>query len=158
VIVIGPVEYVVVELAGGGLRTEVVPALADLVEAHAIRLLDVVFVSKDGNGDVSLLELDALDGPASARLARCADLDGEVGGLLRDEDVIIAAEVLEPNSSAAVVVWDRRWAARAAEAVRRAGGRVVTGERVLQRPGAQRRPRARARAAASSRELTSSLR
>jgi uncharacterized membrane protein len=155
---IGRVEYVVVEFPGSRFDGEVTPALADLIEADAIRLLDVVFVTKDGNGDVSLFELDALDGPAATRLARLADLDGDVGGLLRDEDVIIAAEVVEPDTSAAVIVWEQLRATRAAEAVRSAGGRIITGERFLQRPRAQRRPRARARSVAASRELTSSLR
>jgi hypothetical protein len=155
---IGPIESVVVEFPGTGFDGEVTPALADLIEAHATRLLDVVLVTKDGNGDVSLFELDALDEPGPARLAQLADLGGEVGALLRDEDVIIAAEVVEPNSSAAVIVWDRLWTARAAEAVRSAGGRIVPGERVLRWPGAQRRRRARARSVAASRELTSSLR
>jgi Family of unknown function (DUF6325) len=152
------VEYVVVEFPGNRFDGEVAPALADLIEADAIRLLDVVFVTKDGNGDVSLFELDALDDPAPTRLARLADLGGDVGGLLRDEDVIIAAEVVEPNGAAAVVVWEQPSGLRAAEAVRNAGGRIIAGERVLQRPGAQRRPRARARSVAASRELTSSVR
>jgi hypothetical protein len=51
-------------------------------------------------------------------------------GVLNDEDLELAAEALEPDSSAALIVWEHRWAARVAQAIRDAGGRIVAGERV----------------------------
>jgi hypothetical protein len=59
-----------------------------------------------------------------------ADIDGEAGGVLSDEDLELAAETLEPNSSAALIVWEHRWAARVARAIQDAGGRIIAGERV----------------------------
>ena len=50
--------------------------------------------------------------------------------MLNDEDLRLAAETLEPNSSAALIVWEHRWAARVARAIRDAGGRIVAGERI----------------------------
>ena len=50
--------------------------------------------------------------------------------MLNDEDLRLAAETLEPNSSAALLVWEHRWAARVAQAIRDAGGRIVAGERI----------------------------
>jgi hypothetical protein len=50
--------------------------------------------------------------------------------VLNDEDLELAAEALEPDSSAALIVWEHRWAARVAQAIRDAGGRIVAGERV----------------------------
>jgi hypothetical protein len=59
-----------------------------------------------------------------------ADVEGEAGGVLNDEDLELAAETLEPDSSAALLVWEHRWAARVAQAIRDAGGRIIAGERV----------------------------
>jgi hypothetical protein len=39
------------------------------------------------------------------------DIDGEAGGVLNDEDLGLVAETLEPDSSAALIVWEHRWAA-----------------------------------------------
>jgi hypothetical protein len=50
--------------------------------------------------------------------------------ILHNEDLQLAAETLEPNSSAALLVWEHRWAARVAQAIRDAGGRIVAGERI----------------------------
>jgi hypothetical protein len=50
--------------------------------------------------------------------------------VLNDEDLELAAETLEPDSSAALIVWEHRWAARVAQAIREAGGRIITGERI----------------------------
>ena len=50
--------------------------------------------------------------------------------MLSDQDLELAAEALEPDSSAALLVWEHRWAARVAQAIREAGGRIVAGERV----------------------------
>ena len=70
------------------------------------------------------------------------DIDGEAGGMLNDEDLQLVAEGLEPDSSAALIVWEHRWAARVAQAIRDAGGRIVGGERVPHEivRGAGRRP------------------
>jgi hypothetical protein len=58
------------------------------------------------------------------------DIDGEAGGMLNDEDLQLVAEGLEPDSSAALIVWEHLWAASVAQAIRDAGGRIVGGERV----------------------------
>jgi hypothetical protein len=59
-----------------------------------------------------------------------ADVDGEAGSVLSDEDLELAAETLEADSSAALIVWEQRWATRVAQAIRDAGGRIIAGERV----------------------------
>jgi hypothetical protein len=59
-----------------------------------------------------------------------ADIEGEAGGVLNDEDLGLVAETLAADSTAALVVWEHRWAARVAQAIRDAGGRIIAGERV----------------------------
>ena len=122
---IGPVEYIVIGFPENRFTGAIVPALTDLVESGTIHIIDLVFVSKDVDGNVTSFEFDALE-----ELAPYAGLDGEAGGLLNDEDIELAAEALEPNSSAALLVWEDAWAAPLAAALRDAGGVLLAGERI----------------------------
>ena len=63
-------------------------------------------------------------------MAGFGDLDGEVGGLISPEDIEFAAAQLEPDSSAALLIWEDLWAAPFAEAVRRSGGVLLEGARI----------------------------
>ena len=123
----GPVEYVVIAFPGNRFKGEIVPALAELVDNDVIGIIDVAFIKKDADGNAVMFEYDTLDDVLAFGFA---DVDGEAGGVLNDEDLELAAEALEPDSSAALLVWEHRWAARVAQAIRDAGGRIVAGERV----------------------------
>jgi hypothetical protein len=122
---LGPVEYLVIGFPGSRFKGEIVPALGNLVETGTIRILDLVFVKKDADGTITSFEYDALE-----ETSEFGALDGEAGGLLSDDDVALAAEELEPNTSAALLVWEDTWAAPLAEALRDAGGVLIAGERI----------------------------
>ncbi|HEV2893913.1 MAG TPA: DUF6325 family protein [Actinomycetota bacterium] len=124
---IGPVEYVVIAFPGNRFKGEIVPAIAELESNGVVHILDVVFIKKDADGLVTSFEYDGLDDVLEFGFE---DIDGEAGGMLNDEDLQLVAEGLEPDSSAALIVWEHRWAARVAQAIRDAGGRIVGGERV----------------------------
>jgi uncharacterized membrane protein len=124
---IGPVEYIVIAFPGNRFKGEIVPALAELVDNDVIRIIDVAFIKKDADGNTAMFEYDTLDDVLAFGFA---DVDGEAGGVLNDEDLELAAEALEPDSSAALIVWEHRWATGVAQAIRDAGGRIVAGERV----------------------------
>ena len=70
---IGPVEYLIVAFPGNKFRGEIAPALADLVEAGTIRIIDIAFVGKDEDGEVAAFELSDLDPDVreGARESRC---------------------------------------------------------------------------------------
>ena len=53
-----------------------------------------------------------------------------VEGLLGTDDLDEAAKVLEPGTTAAVLVWENRWAAPLAVALRRSGGQLVASGRI----------------------------
>jgi len=110
---IGPVEYIIVGFPGNEFSGKIAPELIALVESETVRILDLIFIGKDAEGNVVSFEIDDLDA-----LAGFADLDGEVGGLIGAEDIEFAAAQLEPNSSAALLIWEDRWAAPFAQAVR----------------------------------------
>lgn len=122
---IGPVEYIVIEFPGNQFKGEIAPALGELVDSGTIRILDLVFVKKDVAGNVQVIEYEDLE-----EAGAFADVDGEAGGLFADDDARLIGEMLAPDSSAAVLVWEDRWAAPFAEAVRGAGGLVRAGQRI----------------------------
>jgi hypothetical protein len=124
---IGPVDYLIVSFPGNQFRGEIAPALADLVEAGTIRIIDIAFVTKTADGDVAALEITELDPDVRQALEKVGI---EVTGLLNEEDLMATGEELEPNSSAALLVWENVWARDVAQAMRDAGGVLVAFERV----------------------------
>ena len=124
---LGPIDYVVLEWPSDAPVTgEVMPMLVDLVERGTIRILDIAVVVKDLDGSVvtgDLVELAQQD-------AGFAAFDGASSGLLAPEDLEEAGAVLEPGTVAAVLVWENRWAAPVAAALRRSGGQLVASGRI----------------------------
>jgi uncharacterized membrane protein len=124
---LGPVEYVVVAFPGNKFTGKIAPALADLVEAGTIRIMDLAFVTKDADGNVLGFELTDLDDDE----ARAFDGVGEGGAdLISEEDLHAIGEELEPNTSAAMLVWENAWATKFADAVREADGELLDHDRI----------------------------
>jgi hypothetical protein len=124
---IGPVEYLIVAFPGNQFKGEIVPALAELVEAGTIRIIDLAFVMKDADGAVVAAELGDLDSDVFKAFDA---LSPEGLGLLNEEDLAAAGEELEPNSSAALLVWEDVWATKLRDAILNAGGEVLDLERL----------------------------
>jgi hypothetical protein len=124
---IGPVDYLIVAFPGNKFRGEIAPALGDLVEAGTIRIIDVAFVGKDAEGNVAAFELTDIDPEVREGFEKAGV---EVNGLFNEDDLAAAGEELEPNSSAALLVWENVWAKNVAQAMRDAGGVVLDFERI----------------------------
>jgi uncharacterized membrane protein len=124
---VGPIDYAVIEFPGSRMTGEAFPLLVDLVDRGIIRLLDLVFVRKDTDGSVSAVAIADLDGDGVLDLAV---FEGASSGLLGDDDLAEAGSVLEPGSSAGIIVYENAWAAPFAAAVRRSGGRLVADGRI----------------------------
>lgn len=122
---IGPVEYIIVGFPGNKFNGRIAPELIALVESGTVNVLDLIFIGKDADGNVLSFEIDELD-----EAIGFANLDGEVGGLISPEDIEFVADQLEPDSSAALLIWEDVWAASFAEAVRNSGGVVIQGARI----------------------------
>lgn len=122
----GPIDYLVLEWPGRQPSGEAVPHLIDLVERGTIRVLDLAFLAKDEDGGVAALEVSEL----SARVEAFAALEGASSGLLGEDDLAEAAAALEPGTSAAVIVYENRWAAPFAAALRRSGAQLVASGRI----------------------------
>ena len=124
---VGPVELAVVRFPGNKFKGEIVPALRELVEHDTIKIIDLAFVTKTADGATEAMELTSLPPEVAAAFAA---LDGEVDGLLSDEDLESLAADLPADSSAMLLVWEDAWANRLVDAVRGAGGELAALERV----------------------------
>jgi uncharacterized membrane protein len=122
----GPIDYIILEWPTEPSGDQVVPLLLDLVDRGIIRILDIAFVSKDEDGTLNAIEVADL-GPAAAAFGA---FEGASSGLVGDEDLQDAASALEPGTSAAILVWENRWAAPVAIALRRSGGQLVASGRI----------------------------
>lgn len=123
---LGPVDWVILEFPGSRFRGEIAPILADLVDDGVVRVLDLVLVTKQMDGTVEARELTDADG---AEIGALREMKSDLT-LLSEQDVTSAAAAIEPGSTAALLVWENRWAAPFATAVRRAGGELVATGRV----------------------------
>jgi uncharacterized membrane protein len=123
----GPVDYLVVEFPGNRMTGEAFPLLVDLVDRGLVRILDLVFVRKDVDGSVAGLELKDFDRDGELDLAV---FEGASSGLIGDDDIQEAGDVLQSGSSAGILVYENVWAGPFAAAVRRSGGQLVASGRI----------------------------
>ena len=124
---LGPVEIAVIAFPGNQFTGEIAPAISDLVSSGTVSILDLVFVTKDADGNVTGVELNDLDDDVAAPYM---SIDGEVQGILSDEDFEQVGDLLDPESSALAIVWENTWARSFVSAVRGAGGVLVAHDRI----------------------------
>jgi hypothetical protein len=125
---LGPIDIVVIGYpADAPMTGDAVPLLVDLVERGIIRVLDVMFVMQNEDGTFSGFEASDLD---EKSVGDFKVFEGASSGLLGEEDVATAAEGIEPGTAAVVIVYENRWAAPFAAAVRRNGGVLIDFQRI----------------------------
>ena len=123
----GPIDYVVLEWAGDQPVTgEVMPLLLDLVDRNIIRILDIAFLVKADDGSVAAVDFAEL----AQKSSELAQFEGASSGLLGQDELEEAATALKPGTVAGVLVWENRWAAPVAVALRRSGGQLVASGRI----------------------------
>ncbi|HEY5054253.1 MAG TPA: DUF6325 family protein [Solirubrobacterales bacterium] len=122
----GPIDYLLIEWPGRQPTGEVAPHVVDLVDRGLIRILDIAFMTKADDGTVTALEISDLGTEAQA----FAVFEGASSGLLSEDDLGEAAEALAPGTSAGLLVFENRWAAPFATAVRKSGGQLVASGRI----------------------------
>jgi hypothetical protein len=124
----GPIDYIVVEWPPDRQPTgEAFPHLLNLVDAGMIRVLDLAFIHKEDDGNVVGIDIRDLDLDGNPDIAV---FEGASSGLLGKDDVDEAGEVLQPGSSAAVLLYENTWAAPFATALRRSGAQLVATGRI----------------------------
>ena len=124
---LGPIDYLVVEFPpgqsnfSGAMATE----LAALVEKGVIRVLDLLILAKDADGNIEAMEIDDLDA-----VDEIVHLEADVAEILSADDVALLAEAMEPGTVAGVLVWENTWAAGFGAAARHSGGQLIAYGRI----------------------------
>jgi hypothetical protein len=120
---LGPLEYIVIGFAGNRFDGSIAREIEKVVEKKIIRLVDVVFVGKDADGNALILEIDAKDDP---RFATFAPLLADRMALFTPEDLANIAAMLPPDTAGLAMLFEHRWAEDIKDAMAAAGGFLVT--------------------------------
>jgi hypothetical protein len=123
----GPVDYLVLELASDRADGSIATALLDLVDRGLIRVYDLTVIQKHEDGTFSGIDLTDLSQDDLGGLTVFA---GACSGLLGEDDLADAASVLEPGTTAVVLVFENAWAAPFVAAARSVGAEVVASGRI----------------------------
>ena len=125
---LGPIDLVVIGYPKGSPMTgEGASIMVDLVQRGIIRVLDATIVVKEEDGTFTGMSVSDMD---QDRAGDFIIFEGATTGLIGDEDLAMVAELMEPGDAAAAILYENRWAAPFASAVRRSGGRLIMSERI----------------------------
>ena len=119
----GPLEYLVIEFEGNHFTGEILPELQALRDQGIVRVVDLVFLQKDTDGNVSAREVSDL---SEEEAKPYGPLAGEILGLLSPEDVEDAARSVPNNSAAAIALLEHTWAVRLREKILNAHGKFLS--------------------------------
>ncbi len=122
----GPIDYLLIEWPRPQPTGEIAGIVVDLVDRGIIRVLDLAFIAKSEDGSVTRLTIADL----GEEVEELKVFEGAASGLVGDEDVADAGEALDPGCTGALLVFENRWAAPFATAVRRSGGQLVANGRI----------------------------
>jgi uncharacterized membrane protein len=123
----GPVDFVALGFKTDQLTGEGLAALLDLVEKQIVRVIDLVIILKDRDGNHQVLEIEEL---APNLLALFDPLEVEVSGIIQVEDIKAIADAMENNTTAALLLVENLWAIQFAEAVKGASGQLLMFDRI----------------------------
>jgi hypothetical protein len=124
-VTLGPLEYIVIGFEGNKFDGSIAKEIEKVVENKSIRLIDLVFVAKDEDGEALILELDDKEDP---RWSSFASLLGDSMALLTPEDLVEIADRLPANTSGLIILFEHRWAVNVKKALEAAGGFLVARE------------------------------
>jgi hypothetical protein len=124
---LGPIELLIVKFPGSRFTGEIAPALKDLVESGTIRVIDILFVHKDEDGQVTVLEINDLDDDNFSRFDPVVE---DLTGMLTPDDARQLSSGLDNNSAGAIMLFENTWAIRFRDAMENANGQLVLDERI----------------------------
>jgi hypothetical protein len=123
----GPIDYLAVEFPEARMRGEGLAALLDLVDRGIIRILDLRAVSREADGTFTAAAIADLDGDGTLDLAI---FEGVESGLIDDEDLRQAADLIEPGKVVALLMYENTWAIPFVSAMRRVGAQLIASGRI----------------------------
>ena len=123
---VGPVDVYIIGFPGNKFTGRIAPAILDLVENGTIRILDLLFVTKDADGVVTSLQAADIDEDGAAFLS----LDVTQPGALGHEDAEEVSDDLPANSSALLLAFENLWAGKVVDALRAADAVLIDSIRI----------------------------
>jgi uncharacterized membrane protein len=124
---LGPIDFIALEFPGNRFKGEILPDLFELADKEIIRILDLVTIMKDQDGQVTVRELRELD---PAHIEMFNPLKAEVSQMITESDIEMIAEKLDDNSTAGLLLIENLWAKKTKQAMMDANGRLVMFERI----------------------------
>jgi Family of unknown function (DUF6325) len=123
----GPVDYIVVDFPGNKFKGDIIPELEKLVESDTIRIIDLIFITKDSEGHCESLELSDM---SPEIVEYFSPLRTEEAHLLAISDIEVISELLPNESSAGILVYENVWARGFKKAVLDAEGILIADGRI----------------------------
>ena len=123
----GPIDFIALEFPGNRFKGEILPDMLELVDKEIIRIIDLVVIMKDQDGQVIVRELRELD---PAHIEMFNPLKAEVSQMITQGDIDAIAEQLDNNSTAGLMLIENLWAKKTQQAMLDANGRLVMFERI----------------------------
>jgi len=117
-----PLEYALIDFKAPKASGQIVPELLDLAQRGIVRFVDIVFIEKDEDGSTRTVELNDLDPEAYEMFVPIGE---HVSSLFTTDDLQIAANKLNKNSAAVLILWENLWVANLRKAIQDAGGQLV---------------------------------
>jgi hypothetical protein len=126
--ILGPIDYLAVEWAGGHVTGEGFELLLDLVNRDIVRVLDLEFIAKAADGTVATVALGDVEHGSDVDVTMW---DAASSGLLDQSDLDAVAAAIGPGSLAGVLVYENLWAVPLMTALDRSTARMVGSGRVV---------------------------
>ena len=123
---VGPVDVMIIGFPGNKFTGRIAPAIQELVDNGTIRILDLLFVTKDADGVVGVLQAEDLDADGAAFLS----IDVTQPGALDIGDAEEVSDDLPADSSALLVAFENLWAAKLVDALQAADAVVIDSLRI----------------------------
>ena len=123
----GPTDFFAIEFKTDQLTGETLPELLELVKKEIIRVIDLVIIQKDQDGNYQVLEIEEL---TPEIIAIFDPLNVEISGIIQVEDIEVIAGAMDDNTTAALLLLENLWAIKFGEAAVRSGGRLVMFDRI----------------------------
>jgi hypothetical protein len=124
---VGPIDFLALEFPGARLNGEGMAIIVDLVERGIIRVLDMRAVIRGEDGTITAAAITDLDGDGVLDLAV---FEGAESGLIDEDDINEAGQLVQPGDAVALIVYENTWAGPFVSAMRRAGASVVASARI----------------------------
>lgn len=125
---LGPVDYVVVGFKGSNFDGSVLDELSKAVKDNIIRVIDLVFVMKDKDGNLIEGEFEDQSDDLKATFGDLS-MEGDTP-LFTDSDMAKIGEQMKNDTAAGILVVEHVWAKGIKQALMDAGGFLIADGRI----------------------------